>query len=516
MVASDLPVLPRAPRFDVPEATAADRQELEDWLAPLCSPNPDQRLAAAQALLEVRARHFPAIHERFERLSETADKPALKRTLSRLREQSVAESSNSQPLAGASEQAGDKDLLRRVVETGDTKNPLPCQLAQLLGMSRMLQQIGNIEATRELVQFYVRFGEFLRIDTQNRLLELGDRAVAALIEARRHPSEKVARWAARQLDRLGKAIPSEAIRTNDYEVLADVLRAFGRSKDVDAARLVVTFANSERHQVREAARQAIGLLGESCIWQLRDTYEQVVGRKPRRDWSWERTARELFAEYDRLRLARVHVLFEQGLAARTRQDWSAMRENYDRVLTRDPKFEKSSIMAEGYAAMARALQSSDPATSMLAVVRVERLSDDPALRRQAKSLRLALTAQRLSSQGVVDSLVARSALELDSNNRLARSVLGDVDRELLERDSLIHRLWACGTIGGLAVLAILVLLLRRRTPLELPTEASADSSTEPQDAPDRQTGALGAPEPTSPDRQQPEPQPTPQSELDRI
>ena len=36
-------------------------------------------------------------------------------------------------------------------------------------------------------------------------------------------------------------------------------------------------------------------MGEVASWQLRDTYENVVGKKPPRDWAWERTARELFA-----------------------------------------------------------------------------------------------------------------------------------------------------------------------------------------------------------------------------
>ncbi len=68
--------------------------------------------------------------------------------------------------------------------------------------------------------------------------------------------------------------------------------------------------------MREAARQAIALLGETGNWQLRDAYENVVGKRPARDWNWDRTAQELFFELDRLRSAEVNDLFDKGQKAR--------------------------------------------------------------------------------------------------------------------------------------------------------------------------------------------------------
>ena len=70
---------------------------------------------------------------------------------------------------------------------------------------------------------------------------MGDFGVAALIEARRHKADKIARWAERQLDILNKAIPSEAIRTDHHEALADILRAYGRCRDPDAARIILSW-----------------------------------------------------------------------------------------------------------------------------------------------------------------------------------------------------------------------------------------------------------------------------------
>ena len=80
---------------------------------------------------------------------------------------------------------------------------------------------------------------------------------------------------------LGKGVPSEAVQTENQAVLADVLRAYGRTRNPDAVRIVVSFANSERAQVRDASRQSVALMGEIASWQLRDSYENVVGNSRR-------------------------------------------------------------------------------------------------------------------------------------------------------------------------------------------------------------------------------------------
>ena len=98
---------------------------------------------------------------------------------------------------------------------------------------------------------------------------------------------------------------------------------------------MVSFAGTERSQVRDAARQAIALMGETANWQLRDAYENVVGKRPQRDWSWERTARELFGELDRLRSSEVSDLFEAGLKAQSDGDLERMRSAFDQVLAEE-------------------------------------------------------------------------------------------------------------------------------------------------------------------------------------
>src|SRR5262249_54618610 len=155
---------------------------------------------------------------------------------------------------------------------------------------------------------------------------------AALIDARRSDARPLRAWAARQLDVIGKTVPGEAVQTTDNQVLADVLRAYGRAKDLDALRVVVSFSNSDRTNVREAAREAVGMYAENALWQLREAYENLIGKKPSEDWGWERVARELFAAYDRARLAEVYELMDAGLAAERAGKLEDMAQAFDRVL----------------------------------------------------------------------------------------------------------------------------------------------------------------------------------------
>jgi hypothetical protein len=134
-----------------------------------------------------------------------------------------------------------------------------------------LSRVGSVQAGRELVHVYVRFGEFLRVNTQLELKALGLKGSAALIEATRHPAPKIADWAKRQLEIQGHDNASELVQTTDREAIADLLRAYGRTRDAEVARLVISFANSQQTTLREAAREAVVLLGETGHWQLRDT-----------------------------------------------------------------------------------------------------------------------------------------------------------------------------------------------------------------------------------------------------
>ena len=429
------------------------QEALDAHLKRLLSRDADERETAIREILEVEPDAFPAIHRRLSELAESSDHEAMKELLGSVRDKARDE---------AGKKAAPPDYLS-MLEAHPKLDSKPFRdLVSVLAMSRMLREIGTTPAARELVSIYARFGEFLRIDTQHQLEQLGERSIAALVEAERHPAPKIAHWASRQLDMLGKAIPSEAIQTNDPEVLSDILRAYGRARNPDAARLVISFANSERTQIRDAAREAVVLMGEVANWQLRDTYENVVGKKPSREWAWERTARELFSEFDRLRLSQVHVLFEQGLAAYKAGKLDEMAALFDQVLAQSPTFERSAEMLPGYLEYAKARFEDAPEKAARALRRVERLSVNTDSGKPAESLLLTLQARDLLNRHIADQILARRALELDPTNTRARRLIEQMTRGETEVEGRFRRYVAAFVIAFLALAALAVLALRKR------------------------------------------------------
>lgn len=455
-----LGTLPKPPSLELPPPDPTSIEALDTHLSHLVSHDPGIRDTAVSEILEVEADRLPAIHRRLATLAESSDHEAMKDLLSQVKGKTRD--------AVRGEPEHDKDAALDYLEMLESHARPDVKtwrdLVSVVAMSRMLRQIGSVNSARELVSIYARFGEFLRIEMQRQVERMGDHAVAALIEAERHPAPKIAQWAKRQLDALGKAIPGEAVQTSDPEALADILRAYGRARDPDAARLVISFANSERTQIREAARQAVVLMGEVATWQLRDTYENVVGKKPPREWSWERTARELFGEFDRLRVAQGHALFEEGLARQQAGRLDDMAALFDQVLGRSPVFEQAVEMVPGYLAYAKSHLDDAPDRARSALRRVERLAtaNDPA-GREASSLLAMLEAEALFARHVADQTLVRRALDLNPGNARARKLLDRMSRGDVDVEARFHRYAAAGAVGVAAAIALLFILLRRRS-----------------------------------------------------
>ncbi len=464
---SALPALPEVPRLEPQQPNAEDIQELSAKLNGLFADDAEARDSVMSELVEIQPRIVPAVHQRMLQLAEHADKEKMKRLFGEARHETLTRRGSSSAAATA---ANEPSVLKTLLGTFSPKDPTWRDSVTLAALVRMLSASGTVEGARELVIVYAKFGEFVRVEVQQRLSDMKDRALGALIEARRHPAEKVARWASLRLDQMGRAIPSESVRTSDFEALGDILRAYGRIRDPDAARIIISFANSERTQLRLAARQSIVMLGSVGLWQLRDAYEDVVGKRPRRDWTWERTARELFGEFDRLRLARVYGTFVDGERHLEKGELELMGHSYDLVLAKDPLFEKRSQMAAGYFRLAQALRDTNATAALEALTRVERLSSDPALSKQAQSLASTLRAVQSASRGVVDVDRLRAALELDPSNMLARHTLVKLQpSNLVNRYSSVRWI-ASAVIAFAGVLSALLIWLRRPKPIEPPAE----------------------------------------------
>lgn len=499
--------LPKAPsrRFATPEA--ADLELLEQVLERIRAVRKPNVRASLDELLEVDASLLPAIRRRIDLEAERANRKRMKRLLLDIRREARSDLKRQLRAPG---DVVTPDYLEMVLTYPKVDRKSYRRLVNLLALSRLCVRLGTVRATRALIRIYVRF-DFMRIDTQLQMQKLGDRALPGLIEATRHPAPNVARWARKQLDFIGKAIPSEAVAVDDPQVLADALRAYGFLKDPDAARLIISFANSERSQVRLAARQAVTSMGEIANWQLRDTYEQMVGKKPPRDWSWDRTAKELFREFDLIRLAEVYRLYDEGLQAKKAGNLEDMRKAFDRVLTRDPDFDdESGVMAAGYLAYGQqaltrlsddgqlgalfadskdasklktgttgGAASSDRrranvATLGAALQRATRLTTDENQKRAARSLSLTLDAHRQLARGLADQTLLRRALKLDPENQLARQLLEEISRQPLSESGPFMRFLWPAVLGGLAILlAVIVVVRRPRKSDAVATEASS-------------------------------------------
>jgi hypothetical protein len=330
-------------------------------------------------------------------------------------------------------------------------------------MSRMLGTLGTVEAARELIGIYVRFGEFLRIDTQLQLQKLGDGSIAALIEATQHQAPKIAEWAKKRLSLLGKSEPAEVVQLENPTLLGDILRAYGSTRDPEIARLVISFSGSEHAEVRRAARQAVSLLGEVANWPLRDTYEKLTGKRPFREWSWDRCARELFRELDRSRLANVYLTYQTALTERSQGKLDQMRAHFDEVLAQDPSFENTGEMAAGYLEYARHKKNA-PDDAIAALERAERLAADSTVRDEAQSLRLTLEGERLLARGIADQMLFRRALHLDPKNQAAEEQLERIESAVSATPSVFQRYLAAGIIGLLTLIAALYLLRPQARP----------------------------------------------------
>jgi len=496
-----LPELPAIPSIEVARPAPAELEELDTRLAKLCSVDEAEREAARREALEVDAKSVAAIRFRLASTAESTNHDDLKELLQRIRKKGRDDARDEDAESGKRGKLKTPDYLQMASEHADPKSKLWCSLVSVLAESRMLTQIGTVEAVRGLIDVYVRYGEFLRVDTQLQLEDLGDRAVPALIETRRHPAEKIAKWSARELDTLGKAIPSETVQTTDLQVLADVLRAYGRVRDPDAARIVVSFANSERAQIREASRQAIAMFGEVGAWQLRDTYEDVVGKKPPRDWNWERTARELFAEFDRLRSAEVSKLYDAGTAAREHGDLEAMRKAFDQVLTRSPDYPKHQELAAAYLQYAQKNAEKGGPEVLSALRRAERLGKGSDVEKTATSLRLTMEAETLSKGGIADRTLLSRALEADPKNGRAEQELARFQGGEVRADDS-SRFVAAGAIGFVALGGIAFVLLRRET---------AEGIEKPSAGADHASGAPPDPEPSPASPNAPTQEPAPEA-----
>jgi hypothetical protein len=297
----------------------------------------------------------------------------------------------------------------------------PADLNRLLGAFERSSDSGLPLRASELVQ------------------SLGERATAPLIRAAKGPSRRVARWATGELETLGRKVPGDAVQTRSSQVLADVLRAYGDTRDADALPAVLSFVNSDRDEVRDAARQAVLTYQNAALAKLREAYANLLGHPAPDAWLATDVARELFATDDRFRLQDVYALMNSGLAEEAASDHVAATSDFEKVLARKPLFERRAEMVPAFVLAAQSKEDADPAAAAAYYRTAQRLSPEGPRASQARSALLYLEGEDLLGRGIVDESLFRLATTYDPGNLKAHAELARIEARSNERKLRLRR-----------------------------------------------------------------------------
>jgi len=416
------------------DARAVDPSpQLDAWLDRLVANDASARDAAFREIEHTPPAMLAAIADRLAALGARADQMAMSAVVTTVvKPRSVDRDEIAGRLSDGGFQRADDWLVLVMARPSPDSAPWR-DLVATLGLSRMLVAIGTTDAARALSTTFGAFGDMLRLDLERQFVIMGDRALPALIEMRRAERKEQRLFALKVLEALGKAIPGEAVQTGDDRLLVEVLRAYGRAHEIDAARVMLSFANGDRRIIREAARDAVRDLGAGGLPTLREAYENLMSKKAPEEWDGETTARELFRALDRARLSEAYTLVDEGLAAYGARDLERATSAFDRALARDPDLPRRAEMAPGYLAWARTLKRQDRGRAATALYKALRVDPGGPVAREAESELLVLEARDRTEHGVIDEASLKRAIELDPGNADAKEALARIEAESAAR-----------------------------------------------------------------------------------
>lgn len=353
------------------------------------------------------------------------------------------------------------DLVDALCKFPKTDGPGWKATLQTAVVLRALAHTGETRAIREIVGYVDAHDGAFRVDVGRILKRLGEASVPALIEAKRS-SQDVRKFANRELESLGKRTAGDMVQVKSAVVLGDVLRAFGQNHDIEALSVVLSFVNSDRALVRQAARDALALYGQDGKWKLKEAYSTLTGQSAQEGWSSEEIARELFAAYDRVRLEEANQVLEQGLAAAKEGKLADAVAAFDRALAMQPLLDRRHEMIAVYVDFAKPLLESDPDKALDVYKRAIRLNPDAERKAKLAAMISYLEGKQQQRQGLADTEPFRRAVELDPSLQEAKSELERLTDAKESRRDLLRR-WAAG--GALLLVAIAGILLFPRRKL---------------------------------------------------
>jgi len=265
---------------------------------------------------------------------------------------------------------------------------------------------------------------------------------------------------------LRKVTPGESVQQHDNALLAEILRAYGSIRQPDAMQVAVSFVNSDRAQVRDAARWAVTQYGRESINALRSAYEMYEGHDPNPLWGWERTATELYLANDRRRMAEVTQRLDAGLAAGRGGRPQEMLGHFRWVLARHPDLERRGEMVAPLMAYARSLESEDAARAQAVWRLALWVEPEGANARTIRAAVLFIEAEQAMGRGVADPELYDAVLRVDPTHARARA-----QRSVVAQDEVLHSRRRRRTLGALGLLGVAMAtlwLLMRRPARRLP------------------------------------------------
>jgi hypothetical protein len=415
-------------------AAALSPAELERMIAPLGHDSIDERRAAAAALASLGPDATPTVALKLAELRKGGD-GGVHAAIKGLRERGGKE--------------GNGDLLEGLLlQRPDASTQRALTVVALL---HGLAHADTTPAARQLVLLASDASGALRPELSRQMKAMGDRAVAALIEARRDPSPETRTWASNLLETMGKRTPGDVVQTKDNQALADVLHAYAGIKDLDALPVVLSFVNSDRAQVRAAAREATLSYGQDAVWKLREAYAALTGDPAPEGIGAPELAKKLFEAYDRFRLQEVYALLDKGLAAQQEGKTAEAVAAFDEALARQPMLDRRAEMVPVYVAHAETLESSDRPAALAYLRKALRLDEAGPQSSHVRSEILTLEGEDLLARGIPDTEPFEQALVLDPQNTRARS---ELDRLHAETDSSRTRGWRLAAAGAVLLLAL--------------------------------------------------------------
>ncbi len=430
---------------------AAAEAELDKHVANLASDDFETRKSAVAGIEGVSQDAVPAITKQLTSLRKTPQTAGVQSALKAARDALGKEANKDKD----KDKDKEIDLLDALVKTRSDGQGYRTAITTA-ALLRALAHIGTTPAVKQLVKVAVDHGGSLRSEVARHVKALGDKAIPALIETRKEPSSELRHWSFSQLEAMGKRVPGDAVQTKDNQVLADVLRAFANVHDMDALPVLLSFVNSDRIQVRGAARDALRAFGQDAVWKLREAYSNVTGKAAPEGWKADEIAKELFAAYDRLRLQEVYGLLDEGLAKEKEGKLEEAIAAFDKVLARQPMIERRGEMVPAYVAYAQSLEETDPPKALAIFRKALRLWPESSRAPQIEAEINYLEGKELLARGIADTEPFKRALALDPGHEKARAELNRLETNVEERQERFRALAAAGAVVVVALLGIIL------------------------------------------------------------